>query len=124
MSHIEKHRHTLFLLSKASPKAARKILKGAPNSLVRAISEIALNALNGVLPLSRHRIKKLQKYKNNIRAISKASSHEGRRRVLQRGGFVAALLGAALPLLFKGVSKLVSSIKRRKAKTNARTSKR
>ena len=124
MAHIEKHRHTLFLLSKASPKAARKILKDSPNSLVRAISEIALNALNGALPLSAHRIKKLQKHKKDIRAISKASNQEARRKVLQRGGFVSALLGAALPLLFKGVSALVSSIKRRRAKTKARTKKR
>ena len=62
MSHLKEHQKTLVLLSKAEPRAAKNFLQSAPNSLVKAIVEIALNSINGVIPLSPHKIKKLEKY--------------------------------------------------------------
>ena len=116
MAHLEKHRQTLILLSKAKPRAAKKLLKAAPNSLVKAIAEIALNSLNGVIPLTPHKIKKLKRHKNNLRAIVNASTLASRRKTLQKGGWVSTLLSFALPVLLKGASKLFSSIKARRAK--------
>ena len=120
MAHLEKHRQTLLLLSKAKPKAAKQILKDAPNSLIQAIAEIALNSLNGVIPLTAHKIKKLKRHKNNLRALANASTLASRRKTLQKGGWVGSLLSLALPLLFKGASKLVSTIKARRAKAKRR----
>ena len=120
MAHLEKHREILLMISKAKPSAAKKLLNAAPSSLVKVIAEIALNALNGIIPLTARKLGKLKKYKNNLRAVANAPSDESRRKVLQRGGFVGALLGAALPLLFKGVSKLVSNIRKKKAKARGR----
>ena len=120
MAHLKDHRQTLLLLSKAKPHAARKILKDAPNSLVRVIAEIALNSLNGVIPLTAHKIKKLKRHKKQLREVTNAPTYGARRRILQRGGFVGTLLSLALPLIFKGVSKLVSSIKAKCAKAKAR----
>ena len=122
MAHLRKHRQTLLLISKSKPRAAKKILKEAPNSLIKAIAEIALNSLNGNIPLTLQKIRKLKRHKKNLREVANASTLVSRRRVIQRGGWVGALLSAALPLLFKGVSNLFSSIKSRRAKAAGRKS--
>ena len=52
MANINKVKKTLLLLTKSKPGAAKKILKNANRDLIKAISEIALNMLNGVVPLT------------------------------------------------------------------------
>ena len=120
MAHLKKHQQTLVLLSKSKPYAAKKILQTAPNSLIKAIVEIALNSLNGVIPLTPHKINKLKKYKKKLREVTNAKNYPARRKVLQSGGFISTLLSLAVPLIFKGVQKIVGAIKKRRSKISAR----
>ena len=120
---IAKAKPTLLLLAKSRPAAAKKILKSASSTVIRAIAELALNCLNGVIPLSSCAKNKMKKYKSNMRHIAGKSNLSSKRRVIQRGGFLGALLGAALPLVIKGVSSLVGRIKRSKNKKRARPKK-
>ena len=124
MANLSKHRETLLVLSKAKPKAARKILLNADRSLIEALSEISLNILNGVVPLTLSRKKSLRRYKRNLRTMSGHGTLRAKRKSLQKGGFVVSLLAAAAPLIFKGISSLVSHIKRKHAEKKARANKR
>ena len=121
MANLSKHRHTLMILSKAKPKAARKILMGADRSLIEALSEISLNVLNGVVPLTSAKKKKLGRFKKSLRTLVDHNTLQAKRSALQTGGFIGSLLAAVAPLIFKGVSSLVSHIKRRKAQKQARS---
>ena len=64
-----KARQTIILLAKSNPKTIKKILKKADSGLIRALSEISLNILNGVIPLSKDKKKKMARFKNNLRTM-------------------------------------------------------
>ena len=121
MTNINKVKKTLLLLSKSKPGAAKKILKNANRDLIKAISEIALNMLNGVVPLTLDKKKQqMHRHKNSMRLITRRLNLGAKRKIVQRGGFIGSLLGIGLPLLIKGVSSLISHIKRKKSIQKAR----
>ena len=120
MANINKVKKTLLLLTKSKPGAAKKILKNANRDLIKAISEIALNMLNGVVPLTLDQKKQMHRHKNSMRLITRRLNLGAKRKIVQRGGFIGSLLGIGLPLLIKGVSSLISHIKRKKSIQKAR----
>ena len=120
---IDKAKNTLILLANSHPTAAKKILKSANNTVIKAIAELALNCLNGVIPLSSAAKKKMRRHKSSMRDVAGKSNIAAKRRVIQRGGFLGALLGTALPLAIKGISALVGHIKRARNKKRARARK-
>ena len=71
---VEKAKTTLMLLANATPNAAKKIIESANRDVIKAISEISLNTLNGVLKLTPSQRLKLKRYKNVMRKISKKKS--------------------------------------------------
>ena len=115
MASLSKHRKTLLILARAEPKAARKILAKADGSLISALSEISLNILNGLIPLTPTRKKSLGKYKGNLRTMVGRAGLPTKRKTLQTGGFLGTLLTAVAPLIFKGVVSLVSLAKKKAA---------
>jgi len=116
MANLNKHRKTLLILSKAKPRAARKIIANAEPSLIKALSEISLNILNGLIPLTPARKKRIGKYKNQLRDMTSNASLDTKRHLLtQSGGMIGALLSMVAPLIFKGVGKLISHIKNKRA---------
>jgi len=121
MVNLNAHRKTLLVLSKAKPKAARKILEGADPSLITALSEISLNVLNGLIPLTDARKRRMCKYKKDLRKMATRAGTDQKRKALSRGGFLSSLLTFTLPFLFKGVSKLVSHIKKKRAEKKRRS---
>ena len=120
---LDKAKDTLILLANSRPTAAKKILKSASNTVIKAIAELALNCLNGVIPLSSAAKKKMSRHKNSMRHIAGGSNIAAKRRVIQRGGFLGALLGTVLPLAIKGISALVGHIKHKKKQKRARARK-
>src|SRR5215813_6720489 len=76
----------------------KSLIKNADKQQVGCLCRIATNVLKGKLPV--RKIAKLKKYKCSLRLLaSKKTSLKRRRKVLQSGGFLGALIGAALPLL-------------------------
>lgn len=112
-----------MILARASPRTAKKILAGADHSLVTALSEICLNILNGVIPITAAKKKKLDKFKHNFRSMSGHGGLTTKRKTLQRGGFLGALISVLAPLVLKGVSSLATYIKNKKARGSARAKK-
>jgi len=67
---------------------------------VDCFSECAKNVLKGNVPLSKRQFSRLEREKTNVRALaSKRTSLRKKRRVVQKGGFVGALLMPALAAL-------------------------
>lgn len=98
---IQRHREALLFLNKASPRVAKAILNSsANNGLINAISECACNVLKGHVPLSPKQKRRLARYKKDLRSfVSKKTKQSSRRRIVQKGGFLGALLGPLASIL-------------------------
>lgn len=83
---------------KAKPKLRSAIVKHSDDGLIKAISEIALNTLNGNNKIDNKTIRKLHPYKRQMRclACSKRSSKSKRKIIIQKGGFLPLLIGSIL----------------------------
>ena len=70
-SRIKKQAPFLKWLSKSKPSCAKAIIKSGDKELIHTLSECSLNVLNGVVPLSTAQRRRLKKYKNQLRTLSK-----------------------------------------------------
>ena len=90
----------LKLLCGAKPAVIKAVLKGASPDLIDALSECSLNILKGHVRLTSAQKKRLKRYRQSLRALSKKkTSAKRRKQILQKGGFVGALLKPALGIL-------------------------
>lgn len=92
----------LHALYRATPLKRRDILAHGSPDFFRALSEIALNILNGNIPLSPSQYKKLKKHKKLVRLLTNKKTAIRRKRqtlMKQSGGFLLPLLSAAIPIL-------------------------
>ena len=78
----------LQALAEAKPKFKKAIIKNASPELLKAISEIVLNMLKGIIPLSPQQKQRLSRYKKEFRTLAKL--------LVQKGG--GAALGILLPI--------------------------
>jgi hypothetical protein len=93
-----------------NPKSRNKLILDAEKCVIDAISEIAKNCLAGNINLKTCDFKKLSKFKNILRQISKKSSVKRRKQILQqKGGFLTLLIPPALSLIASVVGDLISS---------------
>jgi len=95
--------HFLSLLNQycaqKDPSQFRSLINSSSERESKAICELILNILHGTLKVSN--IAKLKKYKSNYRHLSNPHlTTSARKRYIKRGkGFIAPLLGLALPAL-------------------------
>lgn len=91
---VKKHLDTLRVLKTAKPKLRQSVLASADNDLIHCLCECAHNVLNGNVKLSPGQKKILGKHKKPIRDLaSKKTALKKKRRILvQKGGFLPALL--------------------------------
>lgn len=98
---VKRNLALLKLLVKMTPPQRKAFLCTASNDLVAAISEIALNALKGNIPLSPHQVRVLRKRRHLIKTLGNKRVSLRRKKVLvkQSGGFLGPLLSFAVPLI-------------------------
>ena len=114
---LKKHRETLLVLTKASPQLIKTIIKTASPSLIQALSECALNILEGNITLSPTQKRKLVRFKDNLRFLAKKrASIKKKKEILQTGRFVGILASLVAPLIFEGIGSLVKHIQNKKKK--------
>lgn len=90
----------LCKLRALSPAARARVVSQANKSFYNVLGECCCLVLNGEIPLSRAQQTSLRRYKAAIRGIAlKSKPLKYKRRVSQKGGFLSALLGAAVPLI-------------------------
>lgn len=96
-------RHLGFFraLRAAKAEGRKRLLRECSPDALKALCELALNALKGNIPLNPRQLKALKKAKACIKALfRKSTTSKKKRLILQRGrGFLLPLLGAAIPLL-------------------------
>ena len=85
------------------------LIKKSEDCVIDAISEIALNCLNGNIPLHDCDFKSLSKYQAILRKISKLDSVKKRKYLIsQKGGFLSLLIPPALSLITSVVGGYIS----------------
>ena len=103
---LRKHADVLCVLAKAKPKLAKQLIAGAEPSLVKTLSQCSKNVLRGNLPLNTTQKRKLSRYANSLRTLSKKSGTVKKKKVLlMKGGFAGALAGVVAPLLLNLLTK-------------------
>ena len=109
---LRRHYSLLKHIAKCSTTDCQHLVRGLSEEVIRLMSVICVNVMNKTLtPNSIHAVKKLSPYKKQLRAITKPKiTVIAKRRILQqKGGFIGALLGVALPLI---TSLIGSAVKR------------
>ncbi len=99
-SRLKKMFVKLKLLKKASAKVRKKILKNCNKTLLCCICECAKNVLKGKVPLSNPQKSRLSRFKNKLRHLaSKKTLVKVKKKIVQSGGFLGALLTPVLSFL-------------------------
>ena len=115
MSVVKKNKYVLRILAEGDPKAIKYIIRDADRPLIHCFVDCAHNILEGNIPLGLKEKKRLAKYKEELRALRKKNTSDRKKKqILQKGGFLPALLapilGTVIPPLAK---KLVGLFTRR-----------
>lgn len=102
----------LSTLATAKPKLVRSIIKGADRELIQCICECAYNVLKGNVSITPAQRAKLCKYKNGVRElVKKSTSVKRKRQLIQRGGFLSALLGPLIGTVIPAIAGLFAGKK-------------
>src|SRR6218665_3709253 len=99
-SRILKYLGHLRMLKKATSKMRKKIMKGCNRSLLCCLCECAQKVLKGNVPLSKPQKSKLSRFKDKLRRLaSKKTRVVVKKKIVQIGGFLAALIPPVLSFL-------------------------
>ena len=95
-----KRNASLKRLHGAKPSFQKTVLKKSKDHLVKCVCGISLNVLKGTASISKQNKKRLSRHKRSLRKlIDRELSLKKKRKVIQSGGFLSALLAAAIPVL-------------------------
>jgi len=105
---IKRHAKTLSYLAECDKHNCKAIINAAGSELLNCFSDICYNVLKGKVSLSPTEENNLRKYKNILRKIAdKKSTLKTKKTLVQKGGFLSALLGplieSVLAPLAKGI---------------------
>ena len=109
MERLKKHCDILKLLYQAKPKVRAALIQDASPELLTCLAECSLNILKGNVPLTRTQKEKLRRQRHKLRLLAnKHVSQTNKKKVVQKGGFLSALLApivggilGTLPKLFQ-----------------------
>ncbi len=100
----------LSKLKKLGPIARKKFLKSCSKSCVLKVCECIQNLLKANLEIKPAHLRKLSRHKHTLRELAqKRTSLIKRKQLLQKGGFITALLPAILPALASLIGGLTSN---------------
>ena len=86
----------LTKLKKLGPNARKKFIKTCSKDCIVKVCECIKN--NSNLKIKSSHLKKLSRHKHTLRSLAlKSTSLAKRKQLLQRGGFIGALLPAIIP---------------------------
>lgn len=97
---MKRYLPTLRRIQRLSERAKRNLMQNCDKQLLDCFSECSKNILKGNVPLKDSQLRKLRREKKNLRALAlKKTPLKKKRKILQKGGFIGALLGPALSIL-------------------------
>lgn len=102
---VKRNFDLLKWLCHCKPQAMKSVVRHVDRDVLDTICEVCLNILKGNVPMSAEQKKRLSKHKQTVRrlASSSRSSDKVKRALVQKGGF----LGALLPALIGGLGSLL-----------------
>ena len=81
-------------------KAKRQYVRKCDTEFVNCVSECAKNLIKGNVPLNNRQMTNLRRKRNDLRTLSKKkTSLRTKRKIIQKGGFLTALLPPVLAVL-------------------------
>ena len=87
-------------LVKASNSVKRSMISKADKELILSLVECATNIIRGNVKLTDHQFCRLKRYKKELERLTKPrTSQKEKKELLQRGGFLGALLKPLVGLL-------------------------
>ena len=98
---LKKFSPYLRILHKSSPKVRKTLAKKhCSPEFIKCICECAKNVLAGNVTLSPEHKKRLKRHKESLRKLTlKKTSIKTKKRIVQSGGFLGALLGPIVKIL-------------------------
>lgn len=90
-----------LLAQTKTPRQRNKLIDSAPPHVIGTLSDCAHNVLRGNVKISKNQLSKLKRHKTELRHLSKRRgvSINKRRKILQKGGLLPALIGPLLSIL-------------------------
>ena len=99
-SKLRKHFPLLTYLQSLSLINTKSLIRGATREILEAFSEICLNLIKKNVRLTHGQKEKLRPFEEEIYQLAlKKHSVIRKRQIIQKGGFLGALLGSVLPAL-------------------------
>ena len=105
VSVIKKNEYMLTILAEGDPKMTKYIIRGADRPLIHCFVNCDHNILEGNTPLGLKEKKRLEKYKEELQALTKKNTSDRKKKILQEGGFLPTLLAPILGTVFPPLAK-------------------
>ena len=87
-------------IQRLGDRAKRKLIKDCDKNLIDCFCECSKNVLKGHVPLNEPQLRKLRRQKKNLRSLAlKKTPLNKKRKILQKGGFIGALLPPILSII-------------------------
>lgn len=99
LKRLRANKHMLYVLKNAEPKLRTALIKNCSDDVIKALTEIAINIVEGVHKISPNSKKNLEQYKLELRKLTSPTPNLTRKRkvLLQKGGaFIPILLSTVL----------------------------
>ena len=87
-------------INRLGDRAKRQLIQKCDREFLDCVSECAKNVIKGNVPLKPAQLQRLRRERSNVRALAlKKTSLKKKRRILQKGGFLGALIPPVLSVL-------------------------
>ena len=105
---VKKNACLLHYLAQGKPRICNAIIAESDRDTINVLCECAKNLLAGNLKVTPSQFRKLKRHKAGLRTlVRKSVSLRQKKRTLQKGGFLGALLAGVIPAIAGLVSNLV-----------------
>ena len=97
----------LLSLNNATFAIQKSVIAKAKKEFIMTLMECAKAIINGTIPLTSSQYNELQRNVKDISALVRKSTLDDKKAVLQKGGFLGALLGPIISNIVPGLLKSV-----------------
>ena len=105
---LKKHINTLHVLNSAKPSFRKSIIQNGSYDLIKCLCDCAHNIRKGTIKLSPNQEKCLSRHCHCLDQLtSKKVSLKTKRKILQKGGFLPALLAPIIGIIGSIIPQLI-----------------
>ena len=105
MKRLKKHSPLLKALASTTPSITKATIRAGDKDLINTLCECGYNVLKGNVSLTTSQKKRLNRHKHTLRTLtkSKGKSLKRKKALLQKGGFLGALLAPIIGTVLGGI---------------------